>query len=90
MGLVFEVRCDLWEHATIKREISRSVPYAVADGVRVEARLTTGSLIRMSFLKSGTLDMKSITAPAPAPPQSAKDGAHLNTAAGVLVSTRDA
>jgi hypothetical protein len=28
--------------------------------------------------------MKSITAPAPAPPQRASVGAHLNTAAGVL------
>lgn len=47
--------------------------------------LTTGSLIKTSFLKSGTLDMKSITAPAPAPPHSASVGAHLKAAVGVLL-----
>ena len=52
--------------------------------------LTTGILRRTSFLKRGTLLMKSMTAPAPAPPQRAREGAHLKTAVGVLERGKDA
>lgn len=41
--------------------------------------------MRTSFLKMGTEDMKSITAPAPAPPHMASDGTHLKAAVGVLL-----
>ncbi len=40
--------------------------------------------MRTSFLKMGTDDMKSMTAPAPAPPHTASEGAHLKSAVGVL------
>lgn len=53
--------------------------------IAFEARLTIGNLVNTSFLKMGTLDMKSVTAAAPAPPQMASAGAHLKTADGVLV-----
>lgn len=50
--------------------------------------LTTGSLIKTSFLKMGTLDMKSMTAPAPAPPHMARVGTHLKVAPRVLSNLR--
>lgn len=50
------------------------------------AQRTIGSLVKTSALKMGTLDMNSVTAAAPAPPQIASAGAHLNAADGVLLN----